>query len=91
MGWGDILAHAQHPVDLGDTQPVQDVRHQRLEAHIFDTGDVLGPLEVVGGPVFATLAGVVHDCGVDGLVERLGQDQGCWTGLGLRQGVSNEW
>lgn len=41
---------------------MEDVGHQRLEAHVFDARDVLGPLEVVGGAVFASLAGVVHDC-----------------------------
>lgn len=57
----NILAHAQHPVDLGDTKPVQDVRHQGLEAHVLHTGDILSPLEVVGCPIFATLSSVVHD------------------------------
>ena len=58
----NVLAHAKHPVDLGDTEPVQDVRHQGLEAHVLHTSDVLSPLEVVGRPVFATLSSVIHNC-----------------------------
>lgn len=58
----NVLAHTQHAVDLGDSQPVQDVRHQRLETHVLDAGDVLGALKVVRGAVLASLAGVVHDC-----------------------------
>ena len=63
MGDKDVLAHAQHPIDLGDTEPMQNVRHKGLEAHVLHTGDVLGSLEVIGCPVLATLSGIVHDCG----------------------------
>lgn len=41
------LAHAKHPVNLLDAQPVQDIRHESLESHVFDTCNVLGPLEIV--------------------------------------------
>ena len=40
---------------------MQNVRHQSLEAHVFDAGNVLGPLEVVGRAVFASLSGIVHN------------------------------
>lgn len=56
------LAHAEHPINLGDAQPVQDIRHQSLEAHILDPRDVLGPLEVIRCAIFPALASVVHDC-----------------------------
>lgn len=58
----NVLAHAQHPVNLSDAKPMQDVGHQRLEAHVFDAGDVLRALEIVRGAVFASLSGIVHDC-----------------------------
>lgn len=61
-GMADVLAHAQHAVNLGDAQPVEDVRHQRLEAHVLHARHVLGTFEVVGGAVFATLASVIYDC-----------------------------
>lgn len=41
---------------------MEDVRHQSLEAHVFDSGDVLGPSEVVRGAIFAALTSVVHHC-----------------------------
>ena len=54
------VGHAKHAINLGDTQPVQDIRHQSLEAHILDTGDILRTLEVLARTVFATLSGIVH-------------------------------
>lgn len=42
-----LLAHAKHPVNLLDAQPMQDVRHESLESHVFDTSNVLSSLEVV--------------------------------------------
>ena len=41
---------------------MQDIRHESLEAHVLDTGNVLGPLEVVGRPVFPALSGIIDDC-----------------------------
>lgn len=61
---GNSLAHAQHPVNLGDTEPVQNIRHQSLEPHVLDAGDVLGPFEIIRGAVFSAFSGVVHDCRV---------------------------
>lgn len=63
--WRNALAHAQHAVYLGDAEPVEYIRHQCLEAHILNAGHILGPLEVVGGAILTTLAGVVHDCGCE--------------------------
>ena len=56
------LAHAQHPVNLGDTKPVEDVGHQGLEAHILDTCDVFGSLEIVRCTILPAFSGVVHNC-----------------------------
>lgn len=56
------LAHAEHPVNFRDAQPVQDIGHQGLETHVFDPRDVLGPLEIVRCTIFPALAGIVHDC-----------------------------
>lgn len=58
----DLLAHAQHSVDLGDPKPVQNIRHESLETHVFDAGYIFGPLEVVGCTIFSTFPRVVHDC-----------------------------
>jgi hypothetical protein len=53
------LAHTKHPVNLLDSQPVQNVRHESLESHVFDTSNVLGPLEVVGRAISSSFTGVV--------------------------------
>ena len=45
-----------HPVDLLDAQPVQDVWHERLEAHILDASDALGAQEIVVRRVTTGLA-----------------------------------
>lgn len=58
----NLLAHAQHTVDLGDPEPVQNIRHEGLESHVFDAGDVFGPFEVVGCTIFSTFPRVVHHC-----------------------------
>lgn len=55
------VGHAQHAVDLLDAEPVQDVGHEGLEAHVLDAGDVLGALEVLARAVGAPLARVVHE------------------------------
>lgn len=60
MGNIDALAHAEHPVDFSDAQPVQNIRHESLETHILDSGYVFGPLEVVRSPILTTLARIVH-------------------------------
>jgi len=63
-----LLAHAQHAVDLGDSEPVQDIWHQGLEPHVLDAGDVFGPFEVVRCTVFSTFPRVVHHCEMLGAV-----------------------
>lgn len=60
----DSLAHAEHPINLLDSQPVKDVRHECLESHVLDTGNVLGSPEIVRRAIFAALSGVVHHCDV---------------------------
>lgn len=55
------VAHTQHSINLGDTKPVKNVGHKRLEAHVFDTSNVLRSLEVLAGSVFASLSGIVNE------------------------------
>lgn len=58
----NLLAHAEHSINLGDSEPVEDVRHQSLEPHVFDASDVLGPFEVVRRTIFSSFPCIVHDC-----------------------------
>ncbi len=62
--WGDPLAHAQHPIDLLDAEPMQNVGHQGLKTHILDACNVFSPLEIVRGPVFSAFSRIVNNCGV---------------------------
>lgn len=55
------IAHRDHVVDLSDTKPVQHVRHQRLEAHILDSGNELRGLEVLVCRVTAALTEVIYE------------------------------
>lgn len=55
------LAHAQHAVDLLDAEPVQDVGHKGLEAHVLNAGNVLRPLEILGCAVLAAFPGIVDN------------------------------
>jgi hypothetical protein len=55
------LAHAQHPVNLLDTQPMKDVRHQSLESHILYTGNVLGSFEILRGSIQSSLPCVINE------------------------------
>lgn len=55
------VTHTKHAVNLRDTKPVQNVGHKRLEAHIFDTSNVLCSLEIFARSVFAALAGIVNE------------------------------
>jgi hypothetical protein len=55
------VTHGDHMVDFGDAEPVQDVRHERLEAHVLDASDELGRLEVLVGRVSSTLTQVVDE------------------------------
>ena len=54
------VAHRHHVVDLLDPKPVQDVGHERLEAHVLHASDKLGRLEILIGRIAATLAQVVY-------------------------------
>lgn len=51
--------HGDHVIDLLHSQPVQHVRHQRLESHILHPGDQLGRLEVPIGGISGSFARVV--------------------------------
>jgi hypothetical protein len=53
------VGHGHKAVNLGDSEPVEDIRHERLEAHILDSCDVLGSLEVLCGGISSSLAGIV--------------------------------
>jgi hypothetical protein len=48
-------------VNLLDAEPVQDIGHESLEAHVFDTGDELRGLEILVRAVTSTLAEVVDE------------------------------
>lgn len=56
------LAHAQHAVNLLDSQPVENVGHESLETHVFDARDILRPFEIIRSAVCAAFAGVVYNC-----------------------------
>lgn len=64
------IAHRNHVVDFRDTQPVQDIGHERLEAHILHTRDELRRLEVLVGRVAAAFTEVVHEVSVRGIAKR---------------------
>ena len=53
------IAHRNHVVDLPDAQPVQDVRHERLEAHVLHACNQFRCTEVLVRRVAAALAEVV--------------------------------
>lgn len=55
------LAHAKHAVNLLYAKPVQDIGHESLEAHILDSGNVLGSLEVIRSSVLTTFPGIVDN------------------------------
>jgi hypothetical protein len=57
---GDSLAHAEHSVNLLDTEPVKDIGHQRLKTHVLHTSNVLGSLEIFGSSVQPTFSSIVH-------------------------------
>ena len=59
----DPLAHAQHPIDLLDAEPMKDIGHQGLKAHVLDASHVFGSLEIIRSPVFSTFSCIVDDCG----------------------------
>ena len=56
----DILAHAQHAINLLYSKPVKDVWHESLEAHILNTGDVFSSLEVLRCTICGALSGIIH-------------------------------
>jgi hypothetical protein len=57
----DLLAHAEHTVNLLYAKPVQNVWHQSLESHVLDTSNVFGSLEVIRGTVLTSFPGIVND------------------------------
>lgn len=54
------IAHRHHVVDLRDTEPVQDVGHERLEAHVLHASNDLCRLEVLVRRITTALAKIVH-------------------------------
>jgi hypothetical protein len=58
---GDLLAHAQHSINLLDPKPMENVWHECLESHILYTSNILGALEVVGCAIGPTFASVIDD------------------------------
>lgn len=57
---GHSLAHTQHPVDLLDTEPVEDIRHQRLESHVLHPRNILCPFEIFRGAVRSAFPRIIH-------------------------------
>lgn len=55
------LAHAQHSVNLLDTKPVENVRHQGLETHVLDASDVLSSFEIFRSTIRPSLSGIVDE------------------------------
>ena len=81
------VAHRDHIVDLRDAEPVQDVGHERLEAHVLHACDELRGLEVLVRGVAAALAQVVHEVpGAPVSVGRNGAGEGWGRTLSLRRG-----
>src|SRR5277367_6414719 len=53
-----LMFHVRHrdpTVDAANAEPVEDVRHQLLEAHVLHAGDALGAAEIGVGAVAALL------------------------------------
>src|SRR5262252_3648081 len=57
------VRHRDPPVDPADPEPVEDIRHQLLKAHVLHPGNALGAAEISVGSVASrlALAGVVHE------------------------------
>ena len=55
------ITHRDHVVDFLDTEPMQHVRHQRLETHILDSGNEFRRLEVLVCRVTAAFTEVIHE------------------------------
>src|SRR5215471_2680538 len=57
------VRHRDPAVDAADPEPVEDVRHQLLKAHVLHAGDAFGAAEIGVRPVAAMLplAGVVDE------------------------------
>ena len=53
------LAHAEHPINLLDAEPMENIGHQRLETHVLHTRNILGSLKVLRSSVQPTLSGIV--------------------------------
>ncbi len=59
------VTHGHHVVDLLNTEPVQDVGHESLEAHVFDARDLLRRLEILIGRIATPLAKIVDQVPMD--------------------------
>ena len=55
------ITHGHHVVHFSDPEPVENVRHEGLEAHVFDARDELGGFEVPIRRVSAAFAEVVDE------------------------------
>ena len=55
------ITHRNHPMDVFDSQPVKDVRHQHLEPHVLHAGNELGRFEVLVRRVASAFAEVVNE------------------------------
>lgn len=50
----------KHSIDLGDTEPMQNIGHECLEAHILDPGDVFRAFEVFACAIGAAFSCIVY-------------------------------
>ena len=52
---------------------MEDIGHESLEAHVFDTGHVFGSLEIIRSPIFSAFPRIVDDCGESQHLKREGK------------------
>ena len=57
---GAHITHRDHVINLGYSQPVEDVGHESLEPHVLDPGYEFSGLEVFIGGVSSSLPQVVY-------------------------------
>lgn len=56
-----ILAHADEPINLSDSKPVQDIGHKVLESIVLDSRDIFSALEIIRCSVLTTLASIIDN------------------------------
>jgi len=54
------ITHRYHIVNLSDPKPMQYIRHQSLESHIFHTSNHLRRFEIFVGGIAASFAEIIN-------------------------------